>query len=138
MCSPHPRIVLEQSRRIKFSCSHADSIAHDLLPVFHGVYYWSMNKKDLIRFTWSTSKSRGVDLTYHETEVVVDAFLSGIQSCLDMNEHVSLTGFGRFDVKHSRAVDRRAPVSGELVKVPAKRGVTFKPSLKLKGFLNRG
>lgn len=77
-------------------------------------------------------------MTHAEAEALVDAFLSGIQNCIDINEAVTLSGFGKFEPRHKGAVTRRNPQNGEPVEVPPKRGMGFKPSPKVKEFLNRG
>lgn len=91
-----------------------------------------MNKSDLIRYANVAAKSSGHDVNMAETEAVIEAFLSGMTYCFDMNEDVLLSGFGKFVVTDVAPTTRRDPRNGEKVSVPAKRTVRFRISKKLK------
>lgn len=97
-----------------------------------------MNKSDLIRYVNFSVKTSGHDLTMTEVEAVVDALLSGMLNCFDMNEDVLLSGFGKFIVDEVPGCTRRNPQNGEKIFVPPKRKVKFRLSTKVKERLNGG
>ena len=49
---------------------------------------------------------------------------------------LALVGFGSFTVKERAARDGRNPQTGETIKIPARRVVSFKPGSELKGAVN--
>lgn len=95
-----------------------------------------MNKSDLVKYAKHEAESQGREVTHADAEAVVDAFLDGIAACLKADEDVLISGFGKFEVRHKRPVERRNPRNGDVVHVPAKRGVGFKASLKVKDAMN--
>lgn len=80
--------------------------------------------------------ARKTKLTQVEVESVLDAFFDVVGLSLACGEDVKLSGFGKFEVRHRRAVKRANPKSGEMMEVPAKRSLGFKPSPNLKARLN--
>jgi nucleoid DNA-binding protein len=95
-----------------------------------------MNKSDLIRFARASAWSQGHEVTHAETEMIVNAFLRGIELCLVADEDVLVSGFGKFEVRHKNPVERRNPKNGDVIHVPAKRGVGFRASGNIKRALN--
>ena len=71
-------------------------------------------------------------LTQSEAIVAVDAFLSGITEALLRGERVELRGFGTFRPVSRAPRTGRNPRTGETVRVPGRRSVSFKPTARLK------
>ena len=72
-----------------------------------------------------------------DVAAVVNEMLSGITGALQGGEKVSLTGFGIFNVKDTKARKGRNPRTGEAVDIPAKKKITFKPSKALKELMGQ-
>lgn len=81
------------------------------------------NLIDTVALQTSTSKA--------EAGRAVDAVLYALQAELKAGNKVAIVGFGSFEVKHRPARDARNPSNGEIIIVPAKNVVKFKPGAKL-------
>ena len=60
-----------------------------------------------------------------EAERVVDAVFDAIMKSVKKGEDVSVAGFGKFSLKHSKAREARNPKTGATVKVPASKKAKF-------------
>lgn len=87
-----------------------------------------MNKTDIIH---TVSRKAGVPQTI--TTEIIDSFLDTIVESLASGDHVTLTGFGTFTVKHCDQRQGRNIRTGEPVTIPAKAAPTFRPSPLFKG-----
>ncbi|MGY0219376.1 integration host factor subunit alpha [Endozoicomonadaceae bacterium StTr2] len=67
-----------------------------------------------------------------EARELVEQFFEQIRQALEDNEHVKLSGFGNFETRDKRERPGRNPKTGEVIPVPPRRVVTFKPGQKLK------
>lgn len=86
-----------------------------------------INKKDLIEeVSASTGESKKT------VEEITNALLDTIVEHLKKGEETTLFGFGGFKVKQRQARVARNPQTGESVKVPARKSVSFRVSKKLK------
>ena len=98
-----------------------------------------MTRKEMVKLV-SLRKNAGVSkkvaLSEKTIEQVLDAFFSAVGECLSMGEEVKLVNFGKFEARNRNAVIRRNPKTGEPVSVPAKVGIGFKPSPKLRQIVN--
>ncbi|MCH5331613.1 MAG: HU family DNA-binding protein [Alistipes sp.] len=85
-----------------------------------------MNKTQLVEvMAIETGISK---ITLHKA---VDALVSVIVDTLRENERVTISGLGTFSVvKHPARVGRN-PRTGAAIKIPPRKGVKFRPSLKL-------
>ena len=86
-----------------------------------------MTKKDIV--------NQIVEKTdYKQTEVkdIVQLTLDTIVSALVADRNIELRNFGVFKVKKRRPRQGRNPRTGEIVPVPERRVVVFKPGLELK------
>lgn len=90
-----------------------------------------MNRTDLIR---AISNKNGVSTQV--VEGVLDSFLEILRLSLAVGEDVTIRSFGRFERKVLIPTVRRAPKSGELVKVPGRTSVRFVPATALREYLN--
>jgi DNA-binding protein HU-beta len=90
-----------------------------------------MNKKDLIRYVSDKTLVKQSDLL-----IITNTLLRGIKEALEEGEMVSLNDFGSFSVKERKARTALNPRTQEVINVPAKRVIRFKPSMDLKKMVN--
>ena len=62
----------------------------------------------------------------------LDAFFATVEEGLKKGQDITFVGFGKFSVKKRDAREGRNPATGETMKIPAKKVVTFKVGKKLK------
>ena len=73
-----------------------------------------------------------------QLEKVIDIFFQSVENALKEKKSVELRGFGTFFLREIREkYSARNPKTGELIYVPKKNKVRFRPSKKFKQFLNR-
>ena len=90
-----------------------------------------MNKSDLISYV-----SDKTMITEQDASVIVDVFIQGIRTGLEQGERVTINNFGSFfllDRKERKALD---PRNQEVIDVPAKIVIKFKPSKKILDMVN--
>jgi nucleoid DNA-binding protein len=86
-----------------------------------------MNKTDLV-----AALSLRADLSKAKAEQALTVLLEAISSSLnDVGSTVTIAGFGSFQVKQRAARKGRNPVNGEIIEIPSRPAVTFRPSQKL-------
>jgi DNA-binding protein HU-beta len=85
-----------------------------------------MTRKDLID---KVAKEFGTKKK--DAEAVVKFLFREIMEALKRGERVSIQGFGVFDLKEQKERKIRNPRTGELIKVPRKKRVYFRPTFKL-------
>lgn len=78
------------------------------------------------------------NLSTDQVETVIDCLFDVIGLALSTGEDVKLMNFGKFEVRHRKAVQRRNPRTGATIDVPAKTSLGFKPAPALKGRVNQG
>lgn len=77
------------------------------------------------------------DIPKTHIDKVVDEALDIIQEALASGEKVTLTGFGSFEVVPRKARIGRHPRTGEEIRIPASKGVKFKPSKQMKEVVDK-
>ena len=87
----------------------------------------TITKKDIVM-----NVSTETNLTQIDVKNIIQKLLDSITESLEQGETVELRNFGIFKVKTRRGRLGRNPRTGEEVKVPEKKVVTFKPGLILK------
>ena len=93
-----------------------------------------MARKDLIK----KLKKKYPKLTKSELEIILTSFSNSIEKALIAGRKVELRGFGIFSKKRlNQKYSARNPKTGEIIYVPEKNKVRFKPSKKLKDFINK-
>ena len=93
-----------------------------------------MSRQDLIK----QFKKKNPKLNRSEIETVIDNFCRNIEKALKEGRKIELRGFGTFFVKKIKEkYSARNPKTGELIYVPEKNKVRFRPSKKLKDFINQ-
>ncbi len=76
--------------------------------------------------------------TKKEAAVITDIVFDTMKDALSVGEHLKLSGFGTFSVKHKKPRIGRNPRSGEEMMISARRVLSFKPSQILKRAVNKG
>ena len=90
-----------------------------------------MKKVELVE---AIAKKAG--LTKADAARSLDATLEAIGGALKKGDRVPLVGFGTFAVSKRSARTARNPRTGETIKIPARRAVTFKAGTALKDKVN--
>ena len=85
-----------------------------------------MNKAQLIA---SVSESTN---TKKDAQMAVECVFDSIKKSLKKKDPVTISGFGTFKVKQTKARQGRNPKTGETIQIPAKRKVAFRASKELK------
>ena len=92
-----------------------------------------MSKQKIIK----NLKDKHPKLNESELNKIYEIFCNSIQSALIDKKNVEIRGFGTFFVKEIKEkFSARNPKTGELIYIPKKNKVKFKPSRKLKQFIN--
>jgi DNA-binding protein HU-beta len=86
-----------------------------------------MNKTDLIH-----KVAEKAEFTKKDATKAVDAVLDSIMEALSNGEHVSLIGFGNFEIRERAARKGRNPKTGEEIMIEASRVPAFRPGKMLK------
>jgi DNA-binding protein HU-beta len=63
------------------------------------------------------------------------AFIEVIEDALKKGERIAIPGFGIFQVKERAARKGRNPRTGEIIEIPARKVVHFKPAKQLRDLL---
>ena len=92
-----------------------------------------MSRPELIK----KFKQKNPELNQSEIESVIDIFCDSIEKALKNKKKIEFRGFGTFFVKKIKEkYSARNPKTGELIYVPEKNKVRFRPSKKLKKLIN--
>ena len=75
-------------------------------------------------------------LTKADASRALDATMESITEALKAGDKVSLVGFGTFGLSQRDEREGRNPRTGEVVKIAARKAVTFKAGSKLKDAVN--
>jgi DNA-binding protein HU-beta len=86
-----------------------------------------MNKGELTK-----AVATAVGISQAEAGKAVDAVFDTIASSVKSREQVAIAGFGTFVAKTRNARDGRNPATKEVIKIPEKTAVAFKPATVLK------
>ena len=83
-------------------------------------------------------KEKNPELNNLDIEDILDIFCDNIKRVLVTGNKVELRGFGTFFVsKIKEKYSARNPKTGEIIYVPEKNKVRFRPSKKLKKLINK-
>ncbi len=83
-------------------------------------------------------KEKNPKLNQQELENIIDIFCEGLEKALIDNKSIELRGFGTFFTKIIKEkFSARNPKTGEIIYVPEKNKIRFKPSKKLKKLINK-
>lgn len=76
-------------------------------------------------------------ITPFEAGIVINVMITGMSEALKKEGKLTLTNFGSFRVKESKARIARNPRTGETVQVPDRKVVRFKIAGKLKDLISK-
>ena len=83
-------------------------------------------------------REKNPTLNHQELENILDIFSESLEKALLENKNIELRGFGTIFVKKIKEkYSARNPKTGELIYVPKKNKIKFKPSKKLKEYINK-
>jgi len=83
-------------------------------------------------------KRKNPELNKKEIEEIINIFCETIENGLKQGRKIELRGFGTFFTKKIKEkYNARNPNTKELIYVPKKNKVRFKPSRKLKNLINK-
>ena len=71
-------------------------------------------------------------LVHQDCKLVVDSILDAVTGALSTGQRIEIRGFGSFSVGLRKPRTGRNPATGELVQVPAKKVVRFKPGMRMR------
>lgn len=91
----------------------------------------------MIKKGLSVGIAKELGLTQVEVKRVVDKVFENLTGALARGERIELRNFGVFGVKSREARKGRNPRTGEVVPIPRKKVVYFKPGKKLKQMVNK-
>ena len=74
-----------------------------------------------------------VQLSKTDAKELVEHFFEDLRQVLEAGHHIKLSGFGNFVLRDKAERPGRNPKTKEAISVEARRVVTFRPGLKLKG-----
>lgn len=77
--------------------------------------------------------SSEVQLSKTDAKDLVELFFEDLRQVLETGQHIKLSGFGNFILRDKAERPGRNPKTKEAIPVEARRVVTFRPGLKLKG-----
>ena len=90
-----------------------------------------LTKKQLVEYL-----ADEVDLTQVKAKQVIDELTGIIRDGLANGHDFVLPGIGRFSVRERAARAGRNPRTGEAIRIPSRRVVTFKPAKALEWSIN--
>jgi len=85
-----------------------------------------MNKAQLVE---KMAASAGI--SKNAAERALNGFIEAVTEALQQGDKVTLIGFGTFSVTQRKARQGRNPQTGEVIEIPAKKVVKFKPGSRL-------
>ena len=92
-----------------------------------------MSKTELSR----QLKEKNPSISLSEAALIIDIFVKKIKKELKSNRTIELRGFGSFYIKRIKEkFSARNPKTGELIYIPEKKKVKFRPSKNLKKEIN--
>ena len=92
-----------------------------------------MNRLELI----NRLAERYPQLTQLTVSLAVKSITRQIGNALTQGERIEIRGFGSFSVHQTPARMGRNPATGEIVQIPTKSRVHFKPGQELRGRVNK-
>jgi len=75
-------------------------------------------------------------MTKAQAKSIVDGVFKAIAAAAAAGAETSIPGFGKFKVKATPERDGRKPSTGEKIKIPASKKLTFAPAKAIKDALN--
>ena len=89
-----------------------------------------MTKKEIL-----IKMSKDAGITYLQADKAFKTMVETIKKSLKTGKRVTLSGFGSFEVKNSKARKGRNPQTGETILIPKKKRIKLTPSQSVKDSL---
>ncbi len=89
-----------------------------------------MNKAELVNEISKLSR-----LTKKDCNSCINALTQVVSTSLKRGDNISLTGFGKFEVKNRKSRNSYNPVARRTIRLPASKVPHFKPGKTLKEFV---
>ncbi len=86
-----------------------------------------MTKAELV-----SAIAKGAGITKKQADAALKSGVAAIASALKKGERVAIPGLGIFSVKKRAARKGRNPRTGEVIQIPARKVVTFRPAKELR------
>lgn len=86
-----------------------------------------MRKQDIVDDIYQQT-----GLPKKDIQLVVNLLLDSVRNAFLREERIELRGFGVFEVKNRKSRVGRNPKTREVINIPARKVVTFKPSKLIK------
>jgi nucleoid DNA-binding protein len=86
-----------------------------------------MRKQDIVDDIYQQT-----GLPKKDIQLVVNLLLDSVRNAILREERIELRGFGVFEVKKRKSRVGRNPKTREVINIPARKVVTFKPSKLIK------
>jgi DNA-binding protein HU-beta len=80
--------------------------------------------------------SMRMEVTKKEADHYITVFLDSIMETFYENGRVALNGFGSFNVNEHKARVMKKPLTNEIIKIPVRRKISFKPGKELRERVN--
>jgi nucleoid DNA-binding protein len=90
-----------------------------------------MKKNDLVNKISQTTGIKGAII-----QKVLREFVKILAETLRSGDKISISGLGMFCVKNTKPKKGRNPKTGEIVPIPARKKVSFRPTDGLRKFIN--
>jgi len=74
-------------------------------------------------------------VTAYEAKIIMDVIFKGIIEGLETDGKSTITNFGTFSVKNVKGRNARNPRNGDIVYVPDRKIIRFKPAKRLKDYI---
>jgi DNA-binding protein HU-beta len=87
-----------------------------------------MTKAELV-----TAIAKGAGITKKQADDALKAAVEAVSNALKKGERVAIPGFGIFSVRERAARKGRNPRTGDVIDIPARKVVVFKPAKDLRG-----
>jgi integration host factor subunit alpha len=92
-----------------------------------------MTKADLVEVIHGQA-----EFSKKEAAEMVEMVFDTMKQTLEQGDKIKVSGFGNFEVRAKRSRVGRNPQTGDVIRISARRVLTFKPSQVLKNALNAG
>ncbi len=86
-----------------------------------------MTKAELV-----SAIAQAADISKKEADAALKAAVQAVSEALQRGERVAIPGFGIFSVKERAPRKGRNPRTGEVINIPARKVVVFKPAKDLR------
>lgn len=93
-----------------------------------------MTREEFVRFV-AEDFDKPIKHIRDATDIVTEGLCRAIE---EGNEEIQLIGFGTFEIKHRNARKGRNATTGEIIDIPAKNTVHFKPGKYIREAVDTG